>query len=113
MSLIIPLRLITALIGLWIIYVVIETSLKSNLFTEWNFLASIPWMRATLWDFYANVFFIYAWVFYKERNWGLRALWLVLLVCLGSIATALYVFIQLMKVKKDEPLSNVLLRRAA
>ncbi len=104
-------RFLTAFIFLWIVYIVIDTSLKSNLFTEWNFLASIPWMRATLWDFYANVFFIYLWILYKERNWGLRASWLVLLICLGSIATALYVFIQLMKIKKGESLSNIWMRR--
>jgi len=36
-------------------YQVISTSLSSILFKEWHFLGSIPWMRATLWDFYANV----------------------------------------------------------
>ena len=111
MTLLTFLRILTGLTGLYMIYIVVDTSLKSNLFAEWNFLASIPWMRATLWDFYANVMFIYLWVFYKERNWGMRARWLVLLVCLGSIATALYVFIQLMKQKQDEPLQNILIRR--
>lgn len=78
-------------------WIVIATSLKSNLFTEWDFLASIPWMTATLWDFYANVFVLLCWVIYKETNWLSRILWIVLFSTLGSIGTCLYVLYALVK----------------
>ena len=42
----------------WMVYIVVSTSLESSLFENWDFLASIPWMRATLWDFYANILLI-------------------------------------------------------
>jgi hypothetical protein len=85
-------------------YEVVSTSLESNLFEQWDFLGSIPWMRATLWDFYANVLVIFVWVCYKERSVALKILWLILLVCLGSIASCTYVLIQLFKLNKEEGL---------
>ncbi len=88
----------------WMCYVVISTSLHSNLFEQWNFLGGIAWMRATLWDFYANVTVIFVWVCYKEKSIGLKILWLLLLVCLGSIASCAYVLIQLFRLKPGEGL---------
>lgn len=88
-------------------YKVISTSLESNLFEQWDFLGNIPWMRATLWDFYANVLVIFVWVCYKERSVFLKVTWLVLLVFLGSIASCAYVLIQLFKLKKEEGLREL------
>ncbi len=50
------LKVIFSVLLIWIIYVVVNTSLESSLFEQWSFLGSIPWMRATLWDFYINIF---------------------------------------------------------
>mmetsp|Transcript_19478 Transcript_19478/g.33450 ORF Transcript_19478/g.33450 Transcript_19478/m.33450 type:complete len:160 (-) Transcript_19478:389-868(-) len=96
----------------FMVYTVIYTCLESNLIKEWNALAKIPWMTATLKDFYVNVFAIYCWVFYKESRWYLRAMWLVYLVCLGSIATCGYVLIELFKLKPGQPLHLVFLKRS-
>jgi hypothetical protein len=101
------LKVVFSLLFLWMCYVVITTSLKSNLFANWDFLGSIPWMRATLWDFYANVFFIFIWVCYKERYLGLKILWLILLVALGSIATCAYILIKLFKLKPGDGLKEL------
>ena len=105
------LKLIFSLLLIWISYTVVTTSLESNLFKEWDFLGSIPWMRATLWDFYINVFVIYLWIVYKERSIGIKILWLILLVCLGSIATCIYVLIQLFKLKPDDGVAELAVRR--
>ena len=85
---------------------VISTSMSSNLFKEWDFLGSIPWMRATLWDFYANVTVIFFWLCYKEKSVLLKIIWLILLVALGSIASCAYVLIQLFKLKPGEGLKE-------
>ncbi len=94
---------------IYIVYTVISTSLESNLFEEWNFLASIPWMKATLVDFYVNTVVIFVWMAFREKSWGVRILWLIPFVLLGSIATTAYVLIQLFKLKKDEPVKNAFL----
>jgi hypothetical protein len=106
------LKVLFSALSLFMAYVVISTSLGSNLIKEWSFLGSIPWMRATLLDFYTNIIVLYAWVVYKEVDWFSRVLWLLLFVGLGSITVTLYVVIQLMKLKPGEGIEHVLLRRA-
>jgi len=100
------LKILFSILLVWICYQVITTSISSNLFKEWDFLGSIPWMRATLWDFYANVTAIFLWVCFKEKNIGLKIVWLILLVTLGSIATCGYILIQLFKLKQGEGLKE-------
>ncbi|TCC92345.1 DUF1475 domain-containing protein [Pedobacter frigiditerrae] len=96
------LKIIFSVLLVWVTYIVISTSLESSLFKEWDFLGSIPWMRATLWDFYANIFIISLWMFYKEKNIIPKISWVILFVCLGSIATCAYVLIKLFKLKSNE-----------
>jgi hypothetical protein len=95
----------------WICYSVISTSIQSNLFKEWDFLGSIPWMRATLWDFYTNAFIIYLWLCYKERGVFSKILWLILMFALGSIASCAYVLIQLFRLKPNEGLKELLINQ--
>jgi hypothetical protein len=98
------------LTAIWIgmIWVVVTTSLESSLFNEWDFLASIPWMRATLWDFYANILLIYLWLIWRERNVGIRILWAVLFISLGSIASIGYVLIHLYRLSTWDDISFLL-----
>ena len=89
-------------------YMVISTSLESSLSEQWDFLGSIPWMRATLWDFYANVLIIYLYVLYREKSIVVKIIWLVLFFCLGSIATIAYVLIQLFGLKAGQGIDAIL-----
>jgi hypothetical protein len=106
------LKILFSALSLFMVYMVVSTSLESNLIKEWSFLGSIPWMRATLIDFYINIIVLYTWVVYKEVGWTNRIVWLILFVGLGSITVTLYVVIQLMKLKPGEGIEHVLLRRA-
>ncbi len=92
-------------------YKVIATSLESNLFEQWDFLGSIPWMRATLWDFYANIFIITLWMFYKEKSIILKISIVILFVCLGSIGTLGYILVKLFKLKDGEGVNELLVKR--
>ncbi len=105
------LKIVFSLVLVFMCYQVISTSLESNLFEQWDFLATIPWMRATLWDFYANVLVIFIWVCYKECTVFSKLIWLVLLVCLGSIASCVYVLIQLFKLKKEDSLRELFIKQ--
>jgi hypothetical protein len=105
------LKVIFSVLFVWVCYTVITTSIQSNLFKEWDYLGSIPWMRATLWDFYTNVAFIFVWVCFKEKGIITKIIWLLLLVCLGSIATCGYVLIQLFRLKPDEGLTALFGRK--
>lgn len=105
------LKVLFSIVFILMCYEVIDTSLHNNLFEQWDFLGSIPWMRATLWDFYANVLAIFCWVCYKETALWKRSLWLILLFCLGSIATMGYLLIKLFSLKKEEGVKELLINR--
>ena len=105
------LKIIFSIILIWMCYVVITTSLKSNLFKEWDFLGSIPWMRATLWDFYANAFIIYLWILYKEPSTLLKIVWFFLMFFLGSIASCAYVLIELFRLRPGEGILDLITKR--
>ncbi|OKS87596.1 DUF1475 family protein [Mucilaginibacter polytrichastri] len=100
------LKILFSVVLVWMSYIVISTCLSHNLFKEWSYLGSIAWMRATLWDFYANELVIYVWICYKEKNWALKIMWLVLLFTLGSIGSCLFVLIQLFKLEPNEGLKE-------
>ena len=100
-----------SVVCIWMIYIVVDTSIQSNLFKEWNYLSSIPWMRATLWDFYANIFVLLIWVYYRETNIAVKGLWTVLFITLGSIAVTGYVLIQIFSLKNGEGLEKILVRK--
>lgn len=104
------LKILFSALCAYMIYVVLSTSMESNLFTEWSYLGSIPWMTATLKDFYANIVVLFAWVAYKEQRYAVKAVWLVLFVCLGSIAVTFYVLLQLFRLKPGEGIEHLLLR---
>ena len=106
------LRILFTLIFVYMTYTVIATSIESNLFTEWSTLGAIPWMVATLKDFYAILSVIALWMFYKERTWLARGAWFVSFVCLGSIATSAYVLMYLFRVSTNDPIEKVLLRNS-
>ena len=89
------LRAIFIVIFLSMTYVVVSTSFESNLFREWPTLAAIPWMAATLKDFYATTAILAVWVLYKERSPARGIGWTLLFVVFGSIASSAYVLIQL------------------
>ncbi len=100
------LKILFSLLFVWMCYIVISTSISNNLFKEWDSLGSIPWMRATLWDFYTNVIVIFIWVCYKQKGVFLKIIWLVLLVALGSIASCAFVLLQLFSLKPGEGLKE-------
>ncbi|XP_011656614.1 uncharacterized protein LOC101218847 isoform X6 [Cucumis sativus] len=65
-------------------------------------------MVAVLVDFYLNVTVIAAWVCYKESNWIAAAIWIVFLVCLGSIATCAYILWQLWQLSSQESFEDIM-----
>ncbi len=107
------LKVFLGAVWVFMVYMVVSTSLESSLFKEWDFLGSIPWMRATLWDFYANVLVIYLWVLFRERSIFLKILWAILFFTLGSIGTIGYVLIQLFALKRGEGILEILKPKTA
>jgi len=75
--------------------------------------AHSPWAVATLFDAYFGFITFYAWVFYKETGGAARLVWFVLIMGLGNIAMSSYVLIQLVRLRPEQPASDILLRSRA
>ena len=83
---------------------------------DWQGLVREPdrwWTIATLIDAYYGFVTFYAWVFYKEVHAAGRIGWLVVIMLLGNMAMAAYVLRELSRLRDDEPLHALLLRRDA
>ena len=98
--------------ALFMTFLAIKTSLESNIFQLDPLVLNEPWFKTTLVDFYFNITIISTWVLYKEAHLGRSILWIIAFVLLGSIATAFYVFLQLIKLKPSEGFESVLMRKA-
>ncbi len=98
-------------LSLAMVYLVIVTSMASNLFQLPAVVVNEPWFKTTLVDFYFNITIFSVWVVYKEAQWLRSLLWILAFILLGSIATCFYVFLQFVTIKKEEGLEAVLLRR--
>jgi|WetSurMetagenome_2_1015567.scaffolds.fasta_scaffold562961_2 hypothetical protein len=106
------LKVLFSTIFVFMCCIIVSTSLESNLFEEWEFLAGIPWMKATLWDFYANTIILGAWAIYKERKLAMGILWVVLFALLGSIATSAFMLVQLFRLRPGEGMRELVLTNA-
>ena len=47
-------------------------------------------------------------MFYKEKSIFLKSIWVILFVCLGSIATCAYVLIKLFKLKAGDGVEELI-----
>ena len=93
--------------------ITVTASLNQPLW-QWGGLTYEPdrwWTYATLADAYFGFLTFYAWVFYKERGLIARAGWFVAIMLLGNFAMATYVLVQLARLRPDEPVATLLLRR--
>jgi hypothetical protein len=106
------LKLLFGTIFVWMVVMTIRTSLAVSLWQAWPHYTDDPWAVATLWDAYFGFLTFYLWVFYKERKIAARIGWFLLIMGLGNIAMSLYVLIQLVRLRPDEPAERILWRRA-
>src|SRR5437868_8799498 len=107
-----------ALFGFIFVFMVVMTFRTQMKVSFWDFpawqpdYAANPWAVATLYDAYFGFTTFFVWVCFKERLLAAKIIWFVLIMALGNIAMSFYVLLQLFKLKADEPVSNVLTRRA-
>lgn len=66
------------------------------------------WTIATLLDAYFGFTTFYVWVFFKERRWLARGVWLVAIMALGNMAMSVYVLIQLTRLRPDQSAAHIL-----
>ena len=74
----------------------IPTEVKSN-----------PWFIATLFDAYFAFITFYVWVAWKEPSLGARILWFTSVIMWGNFAMAVYMLIELFRIKHIDQLSTI------
>lgn len=107
----IALKLLFGCILLGMLVITTAASLQQGIVPAARSLWPDMWFRATLLDAYFGFLTFYVWVFYKEQRIGARALWFILIMCLGNIAMAVYVLVQLFRLAPGEPPESLLTRR--
>ncbi len=105
------LKILFAAILVAMLVVTIKAGMHENLFNAGRILNE-PWVIATLWDAYCGFVTFYVWVAYKERTFAMRVLWFVLIMCLGNIAMAAYMLIQLFCLPTGATMRELLLRKS-
>jgi hypothetical protein len=86
-------------------------SFETNVFEGFRDLFRFRWGVATLGDTYFGFLTVYLWIAYKESTWTSRLLWLVLVLCFGTIATSSYLLFQISKLKSGDGVEHLLLRK--
>ena len=108
-----PLVIVFSGIFLAMLYITVKASLQISIWEVWDSYAANPWAVATLYDAYAGFSIFWIWVAWRERGWGARLLWFVLIMSLGNIASSLYLLIQLLQLQPGQPASAILGKRMA
>ena len=86
-------------------------SLESNVALGFARVAADRWGLATLFDAYFGFLWFWLWVCWKERAWGRRLLWLMLLLALGNLAIAAFVAMQAWRWREAEGFGALLAER--
>jgi hypothetical protein len=90
------------IIGLSIIFIAMLTttiwaSLQIGLPTALETLWPMAWFKATIIDFYFNQYIIVGIIHYLDRSWLKTLGWLILCTGLGSMASAIYFILYIVK----------------
>ena len=107
------LMVVAAIIFVMMVTVTVRSGLQMSIFAAWDDYAANPWAVATLYDAYSGFVIFWLWVAFHEQSWGPRIIWFILIMALGNIATSAYLFWQLWRLRSDEPISNLFIRRPA
>ncbi len=86
--------------------------MQENMFIAGGRLLRDPWGLATLFDAYFAFLAFWLWLAWRERTWAPRLLWLLAILCLGNLAMAAYVLLQLFGLEEGSGLDALFQRKA-
>lgn len=70
-----------------------------------------PWFIATLFDAYFGFLTFYVWQAWKEQSLAARVLWFVAVMLLGNLAMAIYMLVELFRIRESAQLAEIFTRR--
>lgn len=70
-----------------------------------------PWFIATLFDAYFGFLTFYVWLAWKEQSLVARVLWFINVMLLGNLAMAIYLLVELFRIKESAQFTEVISQR--
>ena len=87
-------RIIAWISTLIMLFMIVFSLVTGDFFEQGSILMSLVWGQMSLVDLYVGFALVYVWIFYKETKVLPRIIWAILLIVTGSLATALYIFLE-------------------
>ena len=75
--------------------------LAGDFWSEAPLLLSHPWFHVSMIDLYTGFFLFGGWIAFRERSRLVAAIWIVLLLTLGNLASCLYAVIAAVRARGD------------
>lgn len=97
-------RVLSGLSLLIMFGMIVFSVLTGDFAGEGSILMGMVWGQMSLVDLYVAFFLVYIWIFYKESKALPRIIWAFLLIVTGSLATALYIFLETYRTKDIDSL---------
>lgn len=72
-----------------------------NVFAAIDRLIKEPWVVATLFDAYFGFLTFFVWVYFKESSVLKKWLWFIMIMAFGNIAMAIYVLLEVRRLKDN------------
>ncbi len=93
------------------LWVTTRASLHQSIYAIPREVLTHPWFLATLFDAYCGFLTFYLWQAWKEQSLVARVLWFIAVMLLGNLAMALYVLVELFRIRTSSELAEVITRR--
>ena len=93
------------------IWVTSWASLHQSIFAIPRDVFTNPWFIATLCDAYFGFLTFFVWLAWKEQSLGARGLWFIAIMALGNLAMALYLLVELFRIRSSSQFAEVVARR--
>ena len=88
-----PAMIYFALGTLWMAGIILYGFVAGNIWEEAKIMIHYPWFQISMVDLYTGLSLFSGWVLFRERSKGVAAVWIVLFVLLGNLATCAYALI--------------------
>lgn len=108
---IVPLRLLYALIFFFMLALTVWCATQESILAIPPVVLNDVWFKATLFDAYFAFLSFFLWVCYREKSFPLKVFLFFAIACLGNIAMSLYVLVALYRLKPGEGLEKLFSRQ--
>jgi prepilin signal peptidase PulO-like enzyme (type II secretory pathway) len=94
-------KVLFALGALIMTAVIVYGFIAGDLIGEAMALFPYPWFQISMVDLYTGLFLFSGWIAFRERSRKTTAIWIVMLILLGNLATCIYALVAAIQSRGD------------